>query len=61
LEKSFLKKFHESWPSTEYIATRLAESIPSLKNLSPRPGARLSTFGFGSAATESLTTPWSAP
>ena len=37
--KSFLKKFHESWPFTEYMATKLAESIPSLRNLSPMPGA----------------------
>ncbi len=59
--KSFLKKLNESWPSTEYIATRDAESIPSLKNLRPKPGASNYSFEFGSAATESLTTPWSPP
>lgn len=59
--KSFLKKLNESWPSTEYMATREAESIPSLKNLSPRPGASNYSFGLGSAAAESLTIPWSLP
>ena len=54
LEKSFLKKFHDSCPSTEYMATRLAESIPSLKNLRPIPGAVLSLLVSGSNAKESL-------
>lgn len=36
---SCLKKFHSpGYPLTEYIATKLAESIPSLKNLRPIPG-----------------------
>ena len=56
LEKSFLKKFHDSCPSTEYMATRLAESIPSLKNLRPIPGAVLSLLVSGSNAKESLGT-----
>ena len=54
LEKSFLKKFHDSCPSTEYMATRFAESIPSLKNLRPIPGAVLSLLVSGSNAKESL-------
>jgi len=41
LEKSFSKKFQSPGvPFTPYIATRSAESTPSLKNLRPSPGAR---------------------
>ena len=61
LVKLFLKKFHESWPLTEYMATRLAESTPSLRNLRPIPGAVLRAGGDGSLARENLTIPLVAP
>jgi len=35
------KKFQDEIPSTEYIATKFADGYPSLKNLSPKPGAKL--------------------
>ena len=54
LEKSFLKKFQDSCPSTEYMATRLAESTPSLRNLRPIPGAVFSFSVSGSNARDSL-------
>ena len=56
LEKSFLKKFQDSCPSTEDMATRLAESTPSLRNLRPIPGAVFSFSVSGSKARDSLET-----
>jgi len=47
LEKSFLKKFQLSYPSTPNMATKLAESMPSRKNLSPIPGVVLSFLASG--------------
>jgi hypothetical protein len=53
LVKSFAKKFQLAslfgvsllsalyYPLIEYIATRLQESYPSLRNLRPNPGARV--------------------
>jgi hypothetical protein len=39
--KSFEKKFQSSgYPSTLNIATKLEESMPSLRNFKPIPGAR---------------------
>ena len=46
-EKFLMKKFHDSWPSTESIATKLPESIPSRRNLSPNPGVVFLTSGSG--------------
>ena len=37
-DQLFAKKFHVSWPSTENIATKLAESTPLLRNFNPNPG-----------------------
>ena len=54
LEKSFLKKFHDSCPPTANIATRFAESIPSLKNLRPMPGEVLTVPVSGCKDRESL-------
>lgn len=62
--KSFEKKFQSSgWPKTLNIETRFAESIPSLKNFRPIPGANgyEPSFKTGSAADESLISPNSAP
>lgn len=62
--KLFAKKFQLFYPFTEYIATKLAEGIPSLKNLSPNPGAKLSTApsavdfeGTGFFASDNLIKP----
>jgi hypothetical protein len=56
---SCAKKFHSpGCPLTEYIATKLAESIPSLKNLRPIPGPSGALVpNSGLAADESLTIP----
>ena len=59
--KSFRKKFQESCPLTENMATRLAESIPSLRNFNPMPGAVPGLGGAGSLAWESLAYPLVAP
>lgn len=42
VEKLFAKKFQLFYPFTEYIATKFADGVPSLKNLRPNPGAKLS-------------------
>ena len=63
LAKSFLKKFQDSCPPIEYMATRLAESLPSLRSLSPMPGRGCDWLEEGSAgsALDSLAMPWRAP
>ena len=58
LEKSFLKKFQDCCPPTENIATRFAESTPSLKNLRPMPGAVVIVSVSGSKARDSLKRDW---
>ena len=58
LEKSFLKKFQDCCPPTENIATRFAESTPSLKNLRPIPGAVVILPVSGSKARDSLKRNW---
>ncbi len=40
--KSLAKMFQLFWPSTLNIATKLADGTPFLKNLRPKPGAKLS-------------------
>jgi hypothetical protein len=42
LEKSLPKKFQVSTPLTPYMATKLADGFPSIKNFNPNPGAKLS-------------------
>jgi len=44
--KSSAKKLKSGDPSTLNMATRLAESIPFLKNFKPKPGAILVESGF---------------
>ena len=51
------KKFHVSWPSTENMATKLAESTLLLKNLRPKPGMMFLYSESGGAAVESLIIP----
>jgi len=41
----------------EAAATRLAESIPSLKNLRPNPGDNGTPFSYGYDADENLMIP----
>lgn len=59
LLKSFEKKFQSSgYPLTENIATKFAESIPSLRNLRPIPGASgCFPSAVGYAAADNLTIP----
>lgn len=45
--KFLKKKFQDSWPSTESIATKLPESTPSRRNLSPKPGVVFFSSGSG--------------
>lgn len=64
VKKFYEKKFQSpaGLPLTLHMATRLAESTLSLKNLRPRPGARgCFPSAVGSAADDNLTIPWSAP
>lgn len=63
VEKSFEKKFQSlSYPFTEFMDTKLAESIPFLKNLSPIPGVRgWLPSAAGLAAEDNLTIPKLAP
>lgn len=61
VSKLLAKKFQSpGYPSSRNIDTRLAESMPSLKNLRPIPGPNL-VSGVGSAADDSLMRPRSAP
>lgn len=62
--RSFLKKFHDSWPSVEYMAKKLDDGKLSLKSLRPTPGMKLflAPSGvnlelFGLLPTESLMRP----
>jgi len=64
LEKSLAKKFHDGWPLTLYIETRLADYIPSLRNLRPIPGMKLASppsgvvfLVLGCAAADNLRIP----
>jgi hypothetical protein len=46
-DQSFSKGFQLGYPSTPNIATKLAEGIPSLKNLRPIPGTKLPSAPSG--------------
>lgn len=59
--KSFAKKFKLLWPSTEYIAGKLAESIPSLSNFTPMPGIIDGLLVMTGPAVDKRTKPVSAP
>ena len=67
--KSNSKKFHDGCPAVLYIATILPEGIPSLKNLTPTPGAKFPLpapsavvlVKSGCPPTENLIIPWSVP
>ena len=59
--KSLAKKFKLSWPSTEYIAGKLAESIPSLSNFTPMPGSIIGELVMTGPAVDKRTNPVSAP
>lgn len=57
--KVFEKKFQSpGYPLTLFIATKLPESTPSRKNLSPKPGVKNLV---GSAADDNLMIPELAP
>jgi len=60
LKKLLTKKFQLFCPSTDYIATKLADSTPFLKNFSPIPGANgcgANQFVLGCAADDNLIIP----
>lgn len=62
--KSLANGFHDSYPATLNIATRLAACIPFLKNLRPNPGAKFPTGGedgLYSVPVENLIIAESAP
>ena len=63
LKKVLEKKFQSfGCPATLHMETRLAESIPSLKNLRPIPGASGDLLSaVGAAAEDNLMSPLSAP
>lgn len=58
LVKSCSKKLNDSYPYNEYIAIKLADLIPSLKNLRAIPGATFGTEASGAAAAEILIKPF---
>ena len=60
-EKFLRKKFQDSWPLTENMATRFPESTPSLRHLRPNPGLVFLTRGSGSVVRLILMTQCSAP
>ena len=59
VENGFSKKLFESYPSIENIANTLAESIPSLRNLTARAGVKAAYVG--STARDILINAVSAP
>ena len=61
LLKSLAKKFKLSYPSTEYIAGKLAESMTSLSSFTPMPGIIKGLLVKTGAAVEKRTKPVSPP
>ena len=59
--KSLAKKFKLFWPSTEYIAGKFAESIPSLSSFTPMPGINNGELVRTGPAVDKRTKPVSAP